>query len=349
MISFKVGNIIDSDAEALVNTVNCEGFMGKGIAYQFKLRYPVNNQEYVAACKNGKFHIGTILAIKEEDKVIINFPTKDKWRNPSKYDYIESGLDALIKILPDLNIDSIAIPPLGCGNGGLEWPKVKEILIEKLKPFENYLDITLYEPSHYYNNNIVKKPPTLKYSHLILMKIKIGLLRKNKITLQKTSFMLNYFLKEEYFKFEKHNYGPYAHSIDLISKHINEFQTYYKLTTVEALELAEKTLISKASEVKQKSFEVPLMAAINFTNSIPNNKDLELYTTLLYIVQKNEPIEKELLIEEFVNWSKYKQDNFPMNFIEKGIDDLLKRNIIEIDLYRKFTTPKTISRISSII
>ena len=341
MINFKVGNIIDSDADALVNTVNCEGFMGKGIAYQFKLRYPVNNQEYIEACRNGKFYIGTVLAIKEENKVIINFPTKDKWRNPSKYEYIETGLDALIKILPDLNIDSIAIPPLGCGNGGLEWPKVRNILTEKLKPFENFIDITLYEPSHYYNNKVIKKPPKLNYSHLILMKIKMGLVRKNKTTLQKTSFMLNYFLKEEYFKFEKYNYGPYAHSIDLISKHINEFQTYYNLSTEKAIELAESTLISKSSEVKQKSFDIPLTNAINFTNSVPNNKDLELYTSLLYLISKHEPIDKNLLIEYFINWSKYKQDNFPINMIEKGIDALLQKNIIVKDLYGKYATPYT--------
>ena len=131
MIEFVTGNIFDSGADCLINTVNCEGFMGKGIAYQFKMRFPKNNIDYVKACKSGKLRIGTIHYYKEDGIWIVNFPTKDKWREKSKIDYIEKGLDLLVKFITEYKPKVIAIPPLGCGNGGLDWNVVKSIIIDK--------------------------------------------------------------------------------------------------------------------------------------------------------------------------------------------------------------------------
>ena len=113
MFRFTTGDILKSDAYALINTVNCEGFMGKGLAYQFKLRYPEMNNEYIRKCKAHELTPGTLHCYKTDDKLIINFPTKDKWREKSKISFITSGLDALIKAINDYHIDSIAIPPLG--------------------------------------------------------------------------------------------------------------------------------------------------------------------------------------------------------------------------------------------
>ena len=94
MFFYTTGDLLQSDAEALVNTVNCEGYMGKGIAYQFKLKFPNNNKDYVKACKNGTLRPGKLHVYKESEKIIINFPTKDKWREKSRMEYIEDGLDA---------------------------------------------------------------------------------------------------------------------------------------------------------------------------------------------------------------------------------------------------------------
>ena len=99
--------------------------MGKGIAYQFKLAFPQNYNDYVKACKSGTLRIGTLHYYQENDKIIINFPTKDKWRANSKLEYIEAGLDKLIILIRKLGISSIAIPPLGSGNGGLRWADEK--------------------------------------------------------------------------------------------------------------------------------------------------------------------------------------------------------------------------------
>jgi O-acetyl-ADP-ribose deacetylase (regulator of RNase III) len=137
MIKYITGNILDSSAQALVNTVNTLGVMGKGIALQFKKAYPNNFKAYHDACKNteviiGKMFVTTDTNLSSGEKIIINFPTKKDWRNPSEYDYIEAGLDDLKHVVEFQKIKSIAIPPLGCGFGGLKWERVKKIIEKKL-------------------------------------------------------------------------------------------------------------------------------------------------------------------------------------------------------------------------
>ena len=141
MINFITGNILESNADAIVNPVNCEGYMGKGLAYQIKKQYPKTYEDYSVACKQGRLKIGQIHCFKENEKMIINFPTKDKWRAKSKISYITDALQQLIHLLRDSNIKSIAIPPLGCGLGGLNWEEVKQILLEYLEPIACTLDI----------------------------------------------------------------------------------------------------------------------------------------------------------------------------------------------------------------
>ncbi|HMG14259.1 MAG TPA: macro domain-containing protein [Saprospiraceae bacterium] len=129
MIHYLKGNLFQSNTQALVNTVNTVGVMGKGIALQFKERFKQNLKSYIEACKNGNIAIGKLLVVIEHtfegDKIIINFPTKKEWYRKSQYSYIEEGLKDLVRIIQEYNIKSIALPPLGCGNGGLNWDKVK--------------------------------------------------------------------------------------------------------------------------------------------------------------------------------------------------------------------------------
>jgi O-acetyl-ADP-ribose deacetylase (regulator of RNase III) len=134
--------MMTSSAEALVNTVNTVGVIGKGIALQFKEEFPKNFLTYKVACSSGELTPGKLLITKElnsngEEKIIINFPTKLHWRNPSKYEYITEGLKDLTKAISEHNIKSIAIPPLGCGNGGLDWNIVKG-MIEELITYAMY-------------------------------------------------------------------------------------------------------------------------------------------------------------------------------------------------------------------
>ena len=134
MIKKASGNLLKADAEALVNTVNCDGYMGKGIALQFKKAFPPNYDAYHKACKAGEVVPGKMNVYETgamiNPRYIINFPTKRHWRNPSRMEDVESGLVALIDVIKQYGIRSIAIPPLGCGLGGLDWDEVKPRIVQ---------------------------------------------------------------------------------------------------------------------------------------------------------------------------------------------------------------------------
>lgn len=143
-VEFLFGDIFDSECEAIVNPVNCVGIMGKGLAKQFKEKFPDNFQRYQKCCDSRKLTIGTCLTVPEAGKLIVNFPT-DHYKYPSKEAYIEEGLDALVRHIHHFKIKSIAIPPIGCGLGGLDFRMVKNMIISKLKALDIYLELFLPE------------------------------------------------------------------------------------------------------------------------------------------------------------------------------------------------------------
>jgi O-acetyl-ADP-ribose deacetylase (regulator of RNase III) len=150
MLVFKSGNIMNSKCFALVNTVNTVGVMGKGIALQFKNEFPHNFVVFRASCIGQKIKIGKLLVVKHAsllmgERLIINFPTKTNWRFGAEYTYIEQGLISLAQLIEAKQIVSIAIPALGCGNGGLNWDKVRLLIIQHLGAQNSVIEI--YEPS----------------------------------------------------------------------------------------------------------------------------------------------------------------------------------------------------------
>jgi O-acetyl-ADP-ribose deacetylase (regulator of RNase III) len=132
MLEFKQGNLLEEDAEALVNAINCVGVMGKGIALQFKQAFPENFQQYKQACDAKEVQPGQMFTVPTgklfNPEYIINFPTKRHWRDKSKIEDIQTGLKELVAEVQQLGITSIAIPALGCGNGGLDWLEVKPLI-----------------------------------------------------------------------------------------------------------------------------------------------------------------------------------------------------------------------------
>lgn len=167
MIHFKQTNLLQSDAEALVNTVNMVGIMGKGIALQFKETFPLNFKLYQKACKAGDVRIGKMFVTETGQltgtKYVINFPTKTDWRSNTKLEYISAGLDDLLKVIEEKNITSIALPPLGCGNGGLDWKDVRPIIESKLLTVSDKINIEVYEPGHHsYARTVKTETPKIK-------------------------------------------------------------------------------------------------------------------------------------------------------------------------------------------
>jgi O-acetyl-ADP-ribose deacetylase (regulator of RNase III) len=328
MIQFTTGDILKSEADCLINTVNCEGYMGKGIAYQFKLRFPENNKDYVNSCNKGTLDIGKLHYFVEDGKTIINFPTKDKWREKSKIDYIKKGLDELVKLISNLNVRVIAMPPLGCGNGGLNWNDVKGLIEEKLDYIKEEYDFIIYEPSTTYKQVSIVAPQ-LSISSLVLMKIKMNSISFNSLRLQKTAFFTNFYLGEEYFKFDKYKFGPYAHSIDIISRSIREYQNFYNLkSTIDTYAMVYKVLCSDKTTKTLDKLQPAIGKAANYVNNIKNDKTLEGVSTVLYLMQKNNNNSSESIVKKFKDWSEDKANRFSTKEIEGYINYLEDTGII---------------------
>lgn len=130
MIMYVTGNLFESPAKVLVNTVNTVGVMGRGVAYDFKRLFPEMFLQYRELCENGQLKIGMLWLYKSPNKWVLNFPTKKRWRNPSRVEYIEDGLRKFVDTYADMGIHSIAFPPLGCGNGRLDFAAQVQPLME---------------------------------------------------------------------------------------------------------------------------------------------------------------------------------------------------------------------------
>ena len=154
-MKFVQGNLLDADVEAVVNTVNTVGVMGKGIALMFKERFGQNYLKYSAASKAGEVVVGRMFVTEnlalEGPRWIINFPTKKHWRNPTQIEWVDEGLKDLRQVILDKAIHSIAIPPLGCGNGGLDWHDVRPLIESRLASLTG-VEIVVYEPTEKYQN-----------------------------------------------------------------------------------------------------------------------------------------------------------------------------------------------------
>lgn len=148
MICYRQGNLLDAQCDALVNAVNTVGVMGKGIALQFKQRFPENYRRYAEACKAGEVCIGQMFVTETGDflgpRWIINFPTKQDWKHPSRMDWIREGLQDLRRFIATYHVRSVAIPALGAGLGGLSWPAVRELIEQTPGSLE--AEVYVFEP-----------------------------------------------------------------------------------------------------------------------------------------------------------------------------------------------------------
>lgn len=224
MISFTHGNILEAHADALVNTVNCVGIMGRGIALQFKNTFPDNFTSYAAACKRNEVQPGRMFVTETGElspRFIVNFPTKRHWKGKSRMEDVEAGLVDLVRVIERLGIKSIAIPPLGAGLGGLEWDEVRPRIVAAMEKLPS-VEIVIYEPSGAPDLPALarnKKVPSMTAGRAAL----IGLMHRYLnglmdpfVTLLE-AHKLMFFLQEAgenlSLKYSKGSYGPYAENL----------------------------------------------------------------------------------------------------------------------------------------
>ena len=225
MIEYKRGDILSEDAEALINTVNCVGVMGRGIAFQFKNVFPENFKAYAEACKKEEVQPGRMFVFETgqltNPRYIINFPTKRHWRGKTRMEDIEAGLKELVDTVRRYNIRSIAIPPLGSGLGGLDWSEVRPHIEATLQPLTD-VRVIIYEPKGAPPTEEMvhnREVPTMTSGRAVLVELMnrylVGLLDPFVTLLEVHKLM--YFMQEAgeplRLKYQRGPYGPYAENL----------------------------------------------------------------------------------------------------------------------------------------
>lgn len=229
MIINAEGDLLEADVDALVNTVNCVGVMGKGIALQFKRRFPQVFQAYDRACRRGEIDIGHMHVVPTgqmtKPHYVINFPTKKHWRSRSRLEYIDAGLGDLLRVVVELDIRSIAIPPLGAGNGGLNWRDVEPRIRQAFADHPD-VEVHLYGPSTRHRPVAADANVKMTWGRALLL----DLLRKyvsqrqatepwedprgaSHLEIQKLMYFADYFEPKLGLEFSPGRYGPYSERV----------------------------------------------------------------------------------------------------------------------------------------
>lgn len=324
MIQFTKGNILESKADALINTVNTVGVMGKGIALQFKKTFPNNYQSYQKACKDGSIETGKLFVSKDSsistgEKYIINFPTKTHWRKPSEYDYIKSGLIDLKRIIREHNIKSIAIPPLGAGNGGLNWEIVKELITSYLEDEE--VEIIVFEPTNQIKEHLKKERVKLTPARALLLNVLYDLVRNGDYVSEFSSEKVAYFLQKygakKYLKldFKQNFYGPYSGKVRFLLNTLNG-SYIMGFSDMNKKPFEPLTLVADGyKDVEAYINSNPELLDIvtktkDFLNGFYSDFGLELLSSIDFISNKINSLEKEEITIELEKWSDRKRTMF---------------------------------------
>lgn len=354
MIHYVTGNLLAASDEALVNTVNTVGVMGKGIALQFKDTYPNNFQTYQQACKEGSLAPGKLLVTKEatlstEPKWIINFPTKKDWKHRSKYEYIEEGLKDLVRIITQYRIKSIATPLLGCGNGGLDWSQIKSMMEKYLGELD--VDIHIYQPNDAVSE-LLKRETNYKDTKLTPARALLlyALFYYESLGENSSLFVANklaYFMQllgEPSFgklHFVSAHYEQYCPQVGHILHDVNG--KYLKgleqmgIGAFDALELQYSTMkeVSEYVKTKLKPEQIArLKQLIKLITGFQSALSLEVLASVAYVRKENPCIDLMQTISKIQDWSPRKKHLFKEKYIQiaytyldafsQGKDDLFK-------------------------
>lgn len=339
MIRSMKGDLLESNAQALTNTVNTVGVMGKGIALQFKKAFPHNFRCYHEACKRGEVQIGKMFVSRDHnlntgDKIIVNFPTKSDWKKSSEYVYIEKGLKDLVKVIQDYRIESIAIPPLGAGNGGLEWERVKKMIQETLGSLDT--EIILYEPTACIAEHLKQERVKLTDARALLLYVLFDLVRNgayaSEFSCEKVCYFMQRFGAEKYFKlnYTPQFYGPYSGKVRYLLTALNGsyLMGYSDMNKkpFEPLTLIADTCqqVTEYIESKKELNDIASQTTA-FLNGFYSDFALELLSSVDYIARKMNNLEQDTILNGLSQWSDRKRSLFANEkHIEISINHLKK-------------------------
>lgn len=349
MIHSITGNLLESPAEALVNTVNTVGVMGKGLALQFREEFPENYRLYREACKRHELSVGNMFITEDSSllhgrKLIINFPTKIHWRYPSKYDYISEGLKSLKKEIVLRGLKSVAIPPLGSHNGGLDWHTVRKMIFRELEDLD--CDIYLYEPDQAIAERMKAERVKLTPARAMLLLMFGKMVGTGEFASVFAAEKLIYFMQrfggKDFFKidFQPYYYGPYSGGkIAHVLYHLNG--SFIKgMGSMDSRPFDFLWLMDDAEDTARKYLSAPeyneAMNVCNqtscFLNGYFSNFSLELLASIDYLLTTNPSfscwrtqdtdITAAALELELEKWNRRKSRLFTRELIVKGLNHI---------------------------
>lgn len=357
MIQYITGNIFESKAEALVNTVNTVGVMGKGLALQFREIFPENYKVYRQECKSGRFDIGQLLITEDttatgERKIIVNFPTKRHWRYPSEYPFIESGLKKLREEIEKRGIRSIAIPPLGSHNGGLDWMKVRSMIEEILSEMD--CEIMIYEPTREISEKMKAEKASLTPARALILTMFADMVRNGEFASVFAAEKIVYFLQRfgggSIFKtdFKPYYYGPYSggkivHLLYALNGSYIKGMSGMDVKPFDYLWLTENAGPDAQSYIetyRDNSLKQLAENVKRFLQPFYSNYSLELISSVDYLVQNSPALEGwderpedevlDVLGKELAKWSPRKSKLFKREWQKTALKYLKENNINQL-------------------
>lgn len=348
MIENTKGDVLKADAEALVNTVNCVGVMGRGIALQFKKKFSDNFKEYKKLCDAKELRPGMMFVHETGNmfnpRYVINFPTKDHWKGKSKLKDIKSGLVALVGEVKSRDIKSIAIPPLGCGLGGLSWSVVKMLIEEAFEPLSS-VHVLLFEPGPAPSARKMVKTaevPTMT----VVRAAMIGLMRRYRAVAMDPEITLLEIHKLMYFllafgepikklKFVKGPYGPYSETLHHV---LNETEGHFTIGFADGGEAPDKPiqLMEGAVETaEQKLDSVPATHdkfdhVAKVIEGFETPFGMELLATVHWVANEDGANTHQKALQLIGEWSSRKRDLFSPRHVELAWNVLQQHQLLSV-------------------
>ncbi len=352
-IKILIGDIFASDMQTTVNTVNCVGVMGKGIAQIFKKRYPAMFEAYADLCARGEVRLGKPYHYQDlAGASIVNFPTKGHWRAASRLEDVEAGLDWFVKHFRAWKITSVAFPPLGCGNGGLEWATVGPLMYSKLKglgiPVEIYAPFGT--PSHQLKEEFLasdlqmelslkgRRRERLRPEWAALVEVLYKLEQQpyanpvGRTIFQKICYILTKQEVDTGFQFEKNSYGPFAEevkeAINVLAN--NNWLMEQQLGKMTALRVGPEYPTARVTLARElEPYQRKIDKTVDLFSRIKNTEQAEEVATVIFAVQKlkkernPEEVSEEDLFNYILDWKKlWKKDESKQHSLVEAIRNL---------------------------
>lgn len=308
MITFTEGNLLEARAEALVNTVNTVGVMGKGIALMFKERFDDNYRQYAAACKAKQVQVGKMFVTPVHElggpRWIVNFPTKQHWRSPSRMEWVVEGLQDLRRFLLQEQVKSIAIPPLGAGNGGLDWAQVRPQIEAALGDLD--IEIMVFEPTRQYQNvakraGVEKLTPARALIAELVRRYWVLGMECSLLEIQKLAWFLERSIERvspEHnrleLKFIAHKYGPYANRLDHLLNSLDGsyLRSEKRISDADPFDViwfddSRKTLVQAFLKSEAKEYLPALEATASLIDGFESPFGMELLATVDWLLARD--------------------------------------------------------------